>query len=134
MCKISNIFSKIYLMLNNKGATIVLKLSVFVNWTGETIASLIISNQFPWCNNLLLYVLGKKYGPLDVLACVLMSIGLTFFILADSKTQPSFNYLGTFVVYVERFFFFRFRYFKKQRLLIDFYFGLVWRESNWYSS
>lgn len=79
---------------------------------------------------LLLYVLGKKYGPLDVLACVLMSIGLTFFILADSKTQPSFNYLGTFVVYVERFFFFRFRYFKKQRLLIDFYFGLVWRESN----
>ena len=34
-------------MLNNKGATIVLKLSVFVNWTGETIASLIFSNQFP---------------------------------------------------------------------------------------
>ena len=53
---------------------------------------------------LLLYVLGKKYGPLDILACVLMSIGLTFFILADSKTQPSFNHLGTFVVYAETFF------------------------------
>ena len=33
-----------------------------------------------------------------------MSIGLTFFILADSKTQPSFNHLGTFVVYAETFF------------------------------
>lgn len=33
-----------------------------------------------------------------------MSIGLTFFILADSKTQPSFNYLGMLVVYTDRFF------------------------------
>ena len=66
---------------------------------------MIFSNQLAWCNDLLLlYVLGKKYGTLDFLACALMSIGLTFFILADSKTQPSFNYLGMLVVYTDRFF------------------------------
>ena len=67
-----------------------------------------------------LYVLGKKYGPLDFLACVLMSIGLTFFILADSKTQPSFNYLGMSVNYAERFFSVDLGILKKQGCLLCF--------------
>ncbi|CAG9855583.1 unnamed protein product [Phyllotreta striolata] len=37
---------------------------------------------------------GKRYGPLDFLAALLMCIGLTLFTLADSKVQPNFNTTG----------------------------------------
>jgi len=37
---------------------------------------------------------GKRYGALDFSSCFAMSIGLTFFILADSSLQPSFNHIG----------------------------------------
>lgn len=36
----------------------------------------------------------KTYGLVDFLCCILMSIGLAFFILADSTLQPSFNFIG----------------------------------------
>ena len=39
-------------------------------------------------------ILGKKYGILDFLSCLLMSVGLTLFILADSSVHPKFNYIG----------------------------------------
>lgn len=41
---------------------------------------------------------GKKYGPLDFGAAVLMCIGLTLFTLADSKIQPNFNTNGIFMI------------------------------------
>nr|CAI5862334.1 unnamed protein product [Callosobruchus analis] len=37
---------------------------------------------------------GKRYGPLDFLAAVLMCVGLTMFTLADSQVQPNFNTKG----------------------------------------
>ncbi|XP_066155080.1 adenosine 3'-phospho 5'-phosphosulfate transporter 2 [Euwallacea fornicatus] len=37
---------------------------------------------------------GKRYGPLDFLAALLMCVGLTLFTLADSKLQPNFNTTG----------------------------------------
>ncbi|XP_050301317.1 adenosine 3'-phospho 5'-phosphosulfate transporter 2 [Anthonomus grandis grandis] len=37
---------------------------------------------------------GKRYGPLDFLAALLMCVGLTLFTLADSKVQPNFNTTG----------------------------------------
>ncbi|KAJ8924873.1 hypothetical protein NQ315_001028 [Exocentrus adspersus] len=37
---------------------------------------------------------GKRYGPLDFIAAVLMCVGLTFFTLADSHVQPNFNTKG----------------------------------------
>ncbi|KAJ8958117.1 hypothetical protein NQ318_006046 [Aromia moschata] len=37
---------------------------------------------------------GKRYGPLDFLAAVLMCVGLTLFTLADSQLQPNFNTKG----------------------------------------
>ncbi|XP_077297798.1 adenosine 3'-phospho 5'-phosphosulfate transporter 2 [Arctopsyche grandis] len=41
---------------------------------------------------------GKKYGILDYLAAITMCIGLTFFILADSKTSPNFNTVGVIMI------------------------------------
>lgn len=38
--------------------------------------------------------LDKRYGVMDFISCLLMSIGLTFFILAGSTIQPNFNYIG----------------------------------------
>ena len=40
------------------------------------------------------YHTGKRYGPLDVIATLCMSIGLVFFTLADSIIQPNFNVTG----------------------------------------
>lgn len=37
---------------------------------------------------------GKRYGPLDFLAALLMCVGLTLFTLADSQLQPNFNTKG----------------------------------------
>ncbi|XP_066249853.1 adenosine 3'-phospho 5'-phosphosulfate transporter 2 [Euwallacea similis] len=37
---------------------------------------------------------GKRYGPLDFLAALLMCVGLTLFTLADSQLQPNFNTTG----------------------------------------
>lgn len=37
---------------------------------------------------------GKRYGPLDFLAALLMCVGLTLFTLADSQIQPNFNTKG----------------------------------------
>ncbi|CAH1105400.1 unnamed protein product [Psylliodes chrysocephalus] len=37
---------------------------------------------------------GKRYGPLDFIAALLMCIGLTLFTLADSQVQPNFNTTG----------------------------------------
>ncbi|XP_018569745.1 adenosine 3'-phospho 5'-phosphosulfate transporter 2 isoform X2 [Anoplophora glabripennis] len=37
---------------------------------------------------------GKRYGPLDFIAAVLMCVGLTLFTLADSQVQPNFNTKG----------------------------------------
>ncbi|CAH1155323.1 unnamed protein product [Phaedon cochleariae] len=37
---------------------------------------------------------GKRYGPLDFIAAVLMCFGLTLFTLADSQVQPNFNTKG----------------------------------------
>lgn len=39
-------------------------------------------------------VSGKRFGPIDVSACLCMSIGLIFFTLADSTMSPSFNMYG----------------------------------------
>ncbi|XP_050508634.1 adenosine 3'-phospho 5'-phosphosulfate transporter 2-like [Diabrotica virgifera virgifera] len=41
---------------------------------------------------------GKKYGPLDFLAAILMCIGLILFTLADSKVQPNFNTTGIIMI------------------------------------
>ncbi|KAK9876799.1 hypothetical protein WA026_015037 [Henosepilachna vigintioctopunctata] len=41
---------------------------------------------------------GKKYGPLDFGAAVLMCIGLTLFTLADSQVQPNFNTTGIIMI------------------------------------
>ncbi|XP_074029642.1 adenosine 3'-phospho 5'-phosphosulfate transporter 2 isoform X2 [Leptinotarsa decemlineata] len=43
---------------------------------------------------------GKQYGPLDFMAAVLMCVGLTTFILADSHVQPSFNTKGVIMISV----------------------------------
>lgn len=40
------------------------------------------------------YHAGKRYGPLDVIATLCMTIGLIFFTLADSIVQPNFNFTG----------------------------------------
>ncbi|KAL1517328.1 hypothetical protein ABEB36_001105 [Hypothenemus hampei] len=37
---------------------------------------------------------GKRYGPLDFLAALLMCVGLTLFTLADSQVQPNFDTKG----------------------------------------
>ncbi|XP_076271600.1 adenosine 3'-phospho 5'-phosphosulfate transporter 2 [Rhynchophorus ferrugineus] len=41
---------------------------------------------------------GKRYGPLDFLAALLMCVGLTMFTLADSQIQPNFNTKGIIVI------------------------------------
>ena len=41
-----------------------------------------------------IYHTGKRYGALDVIATVCMTIGLIFFTLADSIVQPNFNFTG----------------------------------------
>ncbi|XP_044269597.1 adenosine 3'-phospho 5'-phosphosulfate transporter 2 [Tribolium madens] len=41
---------------------------------------------------------GKRYGPLDFSAAVLMCVGLTLFTLADSHVQPNFNTKGIFMI------------------------------------
>ncbi|KAK4876842.1 hypothetical protein RN001_009348 [Aquatica leii] len=41
---------------------------------------------------------GKRYGPLDFCAALLMCVGLTLFTLADSKISPNFNTKGVFVI------------------------------------
>ena len=40
----------------------------------------------------------KKYVCLDYLACILMSFGLSWFILADSEVQAEFNFYGVVVI------------------------------------
>ena len=40
------------------------------------------------------YLSGKRYGVIDVAACLSMSVGLILFTLADSKVQPEFNHTG----------------------------------------
>ncbi|EDO32018.1 predicted protein, partial [Nematostella vectensis] len=37
---------------------------------------------------------GKRYGIIDFVACLFMSLGLILFTLADSKVQPEFNHTG----------------------------------------
>ena len=37
---------------------------------------------------------GKRFNAIDFLACVMMSAGLIFFTLADSKVQPDFSVYG----------------------------------------
>ena len=39
-------------------------------------------------------VSGKRYGIIDFISCVCMSVGLIFFVLAGSTLQPSFNSIG----------------------------------------
>lgn len=39
-------------------------------------------------------VTGKRYGVLDVIAILCMTVGLIFFTLADSNLQPDFTYTG----------------------------------------
>lgn len=41
---------------------------------------------------------GKRYGPLDFGAAILMCIGLTLFTLADSKVSPNFNTKGVIII------------------------------------
>ncbi|XP_022089523.1 LOW QUALITY PROTEIN: adenosine 3'-phospho 5'-phosphosulfate transporter 2-like [Acanthaster planci] len=41
---------------------------------------------------------GKKYGPIDVSAALCMSVGLIFFILADSTVSPNFNHTGILMI------------------------------------
>lgn len=41
-----------------------------------------------------IFIQDKRYGVMDFISCLLMSIGLTFFILAGSTIQPNFNYIG----------------------------------------
>ncbi|KAF5273234.1 hypothetical protein FQA39_LY07565 [Lamprigera yunnana] len=41
---------------------------------------------------------GKRYGPLDFGAAILMCIGLTLFTLADSKITPNFNTKGIIII------------------------------------
>ncbi|KAF2900765.1 hypothetical protein ILUMI_05418 [Ignelater luminosus] len=41
---------------------------------------------------------GKRYGPLDFSAAVLMCIGLTLFTLADSQISPNFNTKGVIMI------------------------------------
>ncbi|KAF5280583.1 hypothetical protein FQR65_LT00336 [Abscondita terminalis] len=41
---------------------------------------------------------GKRYGPLDFGAAMLMCVGLTLFTLADSKVSPNFNTKGVIVI------------------------------------
>ena len=36
----------------------------------------------------------KKYGPIDYIAAVCLSVGLTLFTLADSKISPNFSIIG----------------------------------------
>ncbi|ERL87376.1 adenosine 3'-phospho 5'-phosphosulfate transporter 2 [Dendroctonus ponderosae] len=43
---------------------------------------------------------GKRYGPLDFFAAVLMCVGLTLFILADSQVQPNFNSTGITMIFL----------------------------------
>lgn len=38
--------------------------------------------------------IGKRYGLLDVIAILCMTVGLIFFTLADTSVQPDFNYIG----------------------------------------
>jgi len=42
------------------------------------------------------YSIGKKFTVVDWIACILMSIGLIFFTLADSSVSPSFSLYGNF--------------------------------------
>ncbi|XP_067935763.1 adenosine 3'-phospho 5'-phosphosulfate transporter 2-like [Watersipora subatra] len=41
---------------------------------------------------------GKKYGAIDFLACLSMSVGLILFTLADSEVQPNFNIYGVIII------------------------------------
>ncbi|XP_022906983.2 adenosine 3'-phospho 5'-phosphosulfate transporter 2 [Onthophagus taurus] len=41
---------------------------------------------------------GKRYGPLDFSAAIFMSVGLAWFILADSKVYPNFNSNGVLMI------------------------------------
>lgn len=41
---------------------------------------------------------GKRYGPIDVLAALCMSVGLIFFTLADSTVSPSFETIGVIMI------------------------------------
>ncbi|XP_076038298.1 adenosine 3'-phospho 5'-phosphosulfate transporter 2 [Oratosquilla oratoria] len=43
-------------------------------------------------------ILGKRYSPLEVIACLCMSIGLIWFTLADSTVQPEFQLIGVLLV------------------------------------
>ena len=43
---------------------------------------------------------GKRYGWVDVLAAVCMSVGLILFTLADSKVTPNFHAKGKYYVCV----------------------------------
>jgi len=40
------------------------------------------------------WFIGKKFTVVDWVACVLMSVGLIFFTLADSSVSPSFSFYG----------------------------------------
>ncbi|XP_038057189.1 adenosine 3'-phospho 5'-phosphosulfate transporter 2-like isoform X2 [Patiria miniata] len=41
---------------------------------------------------------GKRYGPIDLSAALCMSVGLIFFILADSTVSPNFNHTGIIMI------------------------------------
>jgi len=40
------------------------------------------------------WFIGKKFTPVDWMACIFVSIGLIFFTLADSSVSPSFSLYG----------------------------------------
>ena len=42
---------------------------------------------------------GKRYGLIDISACLSMSVGLILFTLADSEFQPQFNSTGVYSLY-----------------------------------
>jgi len=46
------------------------------------------------CLCVCVWFIGKKFTVVDWVACVLMSIGLIFFTLADSSVSPSFSLYG----------------------------------------
>lgn len=60
-----------------------------------------ISIYIPTKNDSKVYVFflaGKKYTILDMVACLLMTIGLIFFTFADQKVSPNFDPTGVILI------------------------------------
>eukprot|EP00117_Sycon_ciliatum_P024666 scpid57594/ scgid2484/ Adenosine 3&apos; PAPS transporter 2; Solute carrier family 35 member B3 len=43
-------------------------------------------------------IVGRRYGPIDISAVMLMCVGLAWFTLADSAVYPQFNYTGILII------------------------------------